>query len=100
MYFDADGQTFTVDDVRQPPAYKTGNGDHLLCFCFHVTGDDVDHRASEALPYIRERVRRGECACDVLNPSGVCCLGSIGRWQQARASGQVPSFKYEPRQKT
>jgi hypothetical protein len=85
VYFDVNGGTYTVDDVRDPPAYKSGNDSDLLCFCFDVTGDDLAEGQGAAVPYIRERVRRGQCACDVLNPSGVCCLGSIARWQNARA---------------
>lgn len=81
VYFTVDGEAFTVDDIRQAPAYKTGNSADLLCFCFQVSADDVSH--SDPTPYIRERVRRQECACDVLNPSGACCLGSIGRWRKA-----------------
>lgn len=81
VYFTPDGDTFTVDDLRHAPAYKTGDDQDLLCFCFQMTGADLvsGHR----VPYIRQRVKRGECACDVLNPSGRCCLGSIGRWQKA-----------------
>lgn len=81
VYFTVDGFTFTVDDVRKAPAYKTGDGSNLLCFCFDVTGNDTLSEP-DPTPYIRERVRRQECACDVLNPSGKCCLGSIVRWRK------------------
>ena len=67
VYFTVDGDTFTVDDVRHAPAYKTGQARDQLCFCFNVTGEDVT--ISDPSLYIRERVRRGECACNVLNPS-------------------------------
>lgn len=81
VYFTVDGEAFTVDEIRQPPAYKSGDSTDLLCFCFQVTGDDLTGRP-DPTPYIRERVRRQECACDVMNPSGGCCLGSIGRWKK------------------
>lgn len=81
VYFTVDGEAFSVDDIRQPPAYKTGDNSDLLCFCFQVTGDDL-RRQPDPVPYIRERVRRQDCACNVLNPSGDCCLGSIGRWKK------------------
>ena len=83
VYYTSDGEAFTVDDVRKPPAYKSGDSADLLCFCFGVTGDDLA-RPPDQIDYIRERVRRQECACDVLNPSGDCCLGSIGRWKKKR----------------
>lgn len=73
---------YLVSDLRRPPAYKTGNAEDLLCFCFDATGGDVTD-SPDPVPYIAERVRRGECACDVLNPGGDCCLGSIGQWRKA-----------------
>jgi len=83
VYFTLDADNFTVDDVREPPAYKTGDGANLLCFCFDVTGAEATGEP-DPTPYIRERVRRQVCACNVLNPSGACCLGSIGRWRKDR----------------
>ncbi len=83
VYFTEDGTVFGTRDVRHPPAYKTGDPADVLCFCFDASGaallDSLD-----PVPYIRERVRKGECACDLLNPSGACCLGSVGRWRKER----------------
>gem|GEM_PF-4291331 len=55
-----------------------------MCFCFDATGDDV-LSDPDPVPYISERVHKSECACDVLNPSGDCCLGSIGFWRKRAA---------------
>ena len=85
IYFASDGRSFEAAQLRRVPAYKSGQGADLLCFCFDVTGDDA-LGAADPIPYIRERVRHGECACNVLNPSGACCLGTIGRWRKDRAS--------------
>lgn len=84
VFFTVDGDTIGTRDVRRAPAYKTGRDGDLLCFCFDVSGHDALGDPDPA-PYVRERVRRGECACEVLNPSGACCLGSIGRWKKATA---------------
>ena len=81
VYFTVDGDAIPTGAIRRPPAYKTGRGSDHLCFCFDVSGDDAVGDPDPS-PYIRERVRRGECACDVLNPSGACCLGTIGRWMR------------------
>jgi len=81
-YFASEGQVFRAEHLRQAPAYKTGDGSDLLCFCFDVTGLDVPGERDPSV-YVRERVRKGECACDVLNPAGSCCLGSIGHWKKA-----------------
>lgn len=82
VYFSVDGTAILSDAIRRPPAYKTGNGRDHLCFCFDVSGDDVVGDPDPS-PYVRERVRKGECACNVLNPSGTCCLGTIGQWKKA-----------------
>lgn len=84
MYFEAEGTTLTTADVRRPPAYRTGDRGDLVCFCFDATGDDV-LSDPDPVPYISERVHKSECACDVLNPSGDCCLGSIGFWRKRAA---------------
>lgn len=81
VYFAANGQTFEDVQLRRRPAYKSGEGADLLCFCFDVSGDDVAGQ-DDPTPYVRERVRKNECACNVLNPSGACCLGSIGWWKK------------------
>lgn len=81
VYYSSDGEVFDAGDLRRAPAYKSQRPGDLLCFCFDVTGDDA-LGSPDPTPYVRERVRAGECACDVLNPSGVCCLGSIGRWRK------------------
>lgn len=80
-YVAVDGEPITVGDLRHAPAYKTFQADDLLCFCFNVSAADT-LGDPDPTPYIRQRVRQGECACDILNPSGACCLGSIGRWKK------------------
>lgn len=80
------GLRFDAADLRRPPASKTGNGADLLCYCFDVSGAEaLAPGADETVAFIRERVRAGDCACDVLNPSAGCCLGAIGAWQKLHA---------------
>ncbi len=70
--------------LRRPPADKVQRPSAPLCYCFDVSGADVlGPGGEEAVAYIHEQVRLGTCACDVLNPSGGCCLGPIGRYQAA-----------------
>lgn len=83
VYFAPDGYTIDTPDLRRVPAYKTGRPGDLLCFCFDVSGAAALD-SPDPVPYVRERVRREECSCNILNPSGACCLGSIGRWRKAK----------------
>lgn len=87
VYVGDAGLRFDADELRHPPAYKTNDSSGLLCFCFDVRGTDVVTAAGDAaVAFISERVRAGDCACDVLNPSAGCCLGSIVAYRKARAA--------------
>ncbi len=53
-----------------------------LCYCFNFDRKairaDIGAKGKTDIPQIiSERVRAGECRCEVSNPSGGCCLGSI-----------------------
>ena len=82
VFAGADGSRFLAGDLRHPPAYKTGQAADLLCYCFDFHGSDfLSEKAGAAVAYISERVRAGDCACDVTNPSAGCCLGSITKYR-------------------
>lgn len=75
---DAPDRTIAVGDLRRMPATKSADEDATFCFCFDLPRATVRGLdALAAIAYVRARVAAGECACDVLNPSGSCCLGSI-----------------------
>lgn len=88
-YVSAAGQVVPVRRLRRAPADKAHRPTAPLCYCFDVSGADVVGPDGEgAVAFIREQVRAGACACDVLNPSGGCCLGAIGRYRlAAQAAG-------------
>jgi hypothetical protein len=83
VFLGSGGERFETRDLRHPPASKTGNPADLLCYCFDVTGDLALSPAGDAaVGFISDRVRAGDCACDVLNPSAGCCLGSITTYRK------------------
>lgn len=83
VFLGSGGERFETRDLRYAPAYKTGNPTDLLCYCFDVTGDfALSTTADAAVGFISDRVRAGDCACDVLNPAAGCCLGSIARYRK------------------
>ncbi len=68
-----------------------------VCYCFGVTRQDiVDEIRAAGRSAVAERitaeVKAGNCACEVKNPSGRCCLGQIAKIAklsaQHRASGE------------
>lgn len=55
-----------------------------LCYCFDFdrksVWNDIRSKGSTDIPeIITERVKAGECRCEVANPSGTCCLGNVYR---------------------
>ena len=55
-----------------------------VCYCFGFTRKDIqDEIAEKGRSTVAERisaeVKAGNCACEVKNPSGKCCLGDIIR---------------------
>jgi hypothetical protein len=59
----------------------------LVCYCFGFTRRDIrDDIAEKGRSTIAERITAevgaGNCACEVKNPSGKCCLGSVTRETQ------------------
>lgn len=85
VYFEEQGtRVFTVDDLRIVVGVKAITDPIPLCYCF---GFDESHLREEILQNgvttipekISHLVREGLCACDVRNPSGLCCLGEVNR---------------------
>jgi hypothetical protein len=81
VYFGSAGTRLTVDDLSVHPGFKNG-GDGLICYCFLHYEKDVrqDLTATgntELFESIKGEVQAGNCACEVRNPSGKCCLGEV-----------------------
>lgn len=77
-YFSDEQMVLSESDL----AFQGIKSGEQVCFCYHVTKADIrrdieekgDTRVEE---YIRERVKEKECACEVRNPKGSCCLGDV-----------------------
>ncbi len=59
-----------------------------VCYCFGFTRKDIQDEVAETgrstiADQITAEVKAGNCACEVKNPSGRCCLGNIPRVSQA-----------------
>jgi len=81
----------------QAPLFRRGRGDLVvrvgakemadpipICYCFGFTRQDIWDEIrrtgkSTAAKRITAEVRAGNCACEVKNPSGKCCLGDVAR---------------------
>lgn len=84
-YHGDDGAIVPVVDLVVRPGYKDASDPlALLCYCFLHTRGDVQREAEgngvdDILSAVRAAVAIGNCACEVRNPRGVCCIGDIKR---------------------
>jgi hypothetical protein len=83
VYFSADGeQTFTVDEVRERVYQKESKAeDVFVCYCFRHTVGELRAASPKArialVDKINTGINAGQCACDLQNPQGSCCLGNV-----------------------
>ena len=95
VYFSADGQqSFTARQVRERVYQKEPDEDNVLvCYCFRYTVGEIRGASRESRVSILNDINAGiqadQCACDLRNPQGSCCLGNvrelIKRLEQANA---------------
>ena len=69
-------------DVRTCVSQDADAGARTVCYCFGETevtiAREFEQRgASHAVARVRAHIKAGRCACEIRNPLGVCCLGSL-----------------------
>jgi hypothetical protein len=83
VYFSDDSeQTFTVQQVREQVYQKEPEAeDVFICYCFRHTVGDLHDASPEDRAAIVDNINIGimarQCACDLRNPQGSCCLGNV-----------------------
>ena len=84
VYYSADGQQlFSEHDLREKVYQKhPTDDDALICYCFRHTHKSIRAEldstgSSTVVEAIRAGIRAGQCACDIRNPQGDCCLGNV-----------------------
>lgn len=83
VYFSPDGgKIFTVAQIRERVYQKEPNSqDVFICYCFRYKIGDILTATPEARNAIVEDINTGinagQCACDLRNPQGSCCLGNV-----------------------
>jgi hypothetical protein len=86
VYFALDPQApiFRRGDLLVRVGAKEESDSIPVCYCFGFTRKDIENElAATGRSTVAERisaeVKRRNCACEVKNPSGKCCLGGVMR---------------------
>ena len=86
VYFPLDAQAplFRRGDLIVGVGSKETEDPIPVCYCFGFTRKDIQREIAETgdstvANRISAEVKAGNCACEVKNPSGKCCLGDVAR---------------------
>lgn len=79
VYFSPSQSSFSPDDLRWPVGQKSTEPDRQICYCFDVTYDQVVKElardgVSKTKEFVMAQTKLKNCACEIRNPSGKCCL--------------------------
>ncbi len=96
VYFTIDGRTITKAQLKVEVGVKETAGDRPLCYCFGHSVATIKEElrtkgGSVALEVIRQKMKDPGCACEVTNPSGSCCLGTVAKGIETAKSEIIPS---------
>lgn len=72
------------EDVKVRVGIKEKEPPIPVCYCFGWTQEKIFNQIKEigystAVKEITARVKAKECACEIKNPSGRCCLGEVNK---------------------
>ena len=94
VYYSADGtQLFGEAALRERVYQKHPTEDGVVvCYCFqHTVGsiraEIAEQGVSTVVEQIEAGIQAGQCACDIRNPQGTCCLGNVRRLVEQLRSG-------------
>ncbi|MCH8200842.1 MAG: hypothetical protein IIB85_02845 [Chloroflexi bacterium] len=84
VYYGADGeQQFGEDDICEQVHQKhPASDDVLVCYCFRHSPATIRAELSQtghssAVERITAGIKADQCACEIRNPQGSCCLGNV-----------------------
>ena len=79
VYFSEGGVVIDSSQVRWAVGQKSTDADRMICYCFGVTHSGVMEEIEQtgcscSKTFVVEQTRLKNCACEIRNPSGKCCL--------------------------
>ncbi len=86
VYFAVDGsEQYTEEELRERVHQKHPDDPQVfVCYCFRYTPGDIQEELATTgqttvVQEIQAGIEAGQCACEIRNPQGSCCLGNVGR---------------------
>lgn len=73
VYFGQDDSVITTSVLRTPVGIKQKSNNTTLCYCFGITLDAF-FADPKLKAFVAKKTKEKQCACDIRNPSGRCCL--------------------------
>lgn len=96
VYYRLDGQQLlSEDDLRERVFQKhPESNDTLICYCFSLTVGDIradiaSTGGSGVIQSITSGIKAGQCACQIRNPQGSCCLGNVRQFVEQFTNRQL-----------
>jgi hypothetical protein len=84
VYYSAEGTDCFSEDALREQVYQKHPGaeNSLVCYCFQHTLGSIRAEwektgASTVVADITAGIQAGQCACEIRNPQGSCCLGNV-----------------------
>lgn len=84
VYYSVDGeQQFGEEALREQVHQKHPTADDVfVCYCFRhspstIRAELVETGRSTTVVQVTAGIEAGQCACDMRNPQGSCCLGNV-----------------------
>ena len=82
VYFGLDGSVINKSELRIKVGVKEKTNDAQICYCFGVS-KALAIQNSDIKAYVIQQTKEKNCACDIRNPSGRCCLKDFPKAQPA-----------------
>ena len=73
VYFGLNGSVINKAELRTLVGKKEESDEALVCYCFGVSKKHATQNP-EIKTYVTQQTKEHNCACEVRNPSGRCCL--------------------------
>lgn len=86
-------QKFTIEEVRERVYQKEPDSeDVFVCYCFRHTVKDIlsSMESTDLVDNINAGIKAGQCACDLRNPQGSCCLGNVSKLIKNNRQASLP----------